>query len=183
MDQYRIGVDVGGTFTDLVLLRPDGTVVLEKTPTTPADQSDGVLAGLGRLADAEGLSLEELLHRTSSIVHGTTTGDNTMIQMSGAPTGLIVTEGFRDEIELRRCFTEDIWDPEPPGARADRPPARPARDPGAPHRRGRRRHAARRARVRATARDGSRLQHNLDRGRLPAFVHQPHAPRAPGRVP
>ena len=62
---YRVGVDVGGTFTDLVLLRPDGTVVLEKTPTTPADQSDGVLAGFGRLADAEGVSLEELLHRTS----------------------------------------------------------------------------------------------------------------------
>ena len=44
-------------------------------------------------------------------MHGTTTGDNTMIQMSGAPTGLLVTEGFRDEIELRRCFKEDIWDP------------------------------------------------------------------------
>jgi N-methylhydantoinase A len=107
----RIGVDVGGTFTDVVLLRADGSVVLEKTPTTPADQSDGVLAGLGRLADAEGVSLEDLLARTSSIVHGTTTGDNTMIQMSGAPTGLLVTEGFRDEIELRRCFKEDIWDP------------------------------------------------------------------------
>ena len=73
-----------------------------------------MLAGLGRLADAEGVSLEELLHRTSSIVHGTTTGDNTMIQMSGAPTGLLVTEGFRDEIELRRCFKEDIWDPSLP---------------------------------------------------------------------
>ncbi len=44
-------------------------------------------------------------------MHGTTTGDNTMIQMSGAPTGLLVTEGFRDEIELRRCYKEDIWDP------------------------------------------------------------------------
>ena len=44
-------------------------------------------------------------------MHGTTTGDNTMIQMRGAPTGLLVTEGFRDEIELRRCYKEDIWDP------------------------------------------------------------------------
>ncbi len=114
MDRYRIGVDVGGTFTDLVLLRGDGSVVLEKTPTTPADQSDGVIAGLGRLADAEGVPLEDLLASTSSIVHGTTTGDNTMIQMSGAPTGLLVTEGFRDEIELRRCFKEDIWDPTVP---------------------------------------------------------------------
>ena len=111
MSDYRIGVDVGGTFTDLVLRRPDGTVVLEKTPTTPADQSEAVLAGLERLAAAEGLDLTGLLTRTASIVHGTTTGDNTMIQMSGAPTGLLVTAGFRDEIELRRCYKEDIWDP------------------------------------------------------------------------
>jgi N-methylhydantoinase A len=112
VSEYRIGVDVGGTFTDLVLVDEDGKVVLEKTPTTPADQSDGVMQGLGRLADALGLgSADELLARTSSIVHGTTTGDNTMIQMSGAPTGLLVTEGFRDEIEMRRCFKEDIWDP------------------------------------------------------------------------
>ncbi|MEX2255529.1 MAG: hydantoinase/oxoprolinase family protein [Acidimicrobiia bacterium] len=109
---YRIGIDVGGTFTDLVLLRGDGSVVLEKSPTTPADQSDGVLAGLAQLAESEGLhSVDDLLARTDSIVHGTTTGDNTMIQMSGAPTGLLVTEGFRDEIELRRCYKEDIWDP------------------------------------------------------------------------
>src|SRR5262249_44771554 len=111
-DTYRIGIDVGGTFTDLVLLRSDGTTVLEKSPTTPADQSEGVLAGLGRLADALELpDVDALLARTESIVHGTTTGDNTMIQMKGAPTGLLVTEGFRDEIELRRCYKEDIWDP------------------------------------------------------------------------
>lgn len=109
--RYRIGVDVGGTFTDLVLLRADGSVALEKTPTTPADQSEGVLSGIERLAVAEGISLRELLADTHSIVHGTTTADNTMIQMSGARTGLLVTEGFRDEIEFRRCYKEDIWDP------------------------------------------------------------------------
>jgi N-methylhydantoinase A len=110
--RYRIGVDVGGTFTDCVLLRPDGSILLEKTPTTPDDQSDGVLAGIGRLADAERLAdVTALLGRCESIVHGTTAADNTMIQMTGAPTGLLVTEGFRDEIEMRRCFKEDIWDP------------------------------------------------------------------------
>ena len=110
--KYRIGVDVGGTFTDCVLLRPDGAVIIEKTPTTPEDQSIGVLAGLARLAEAEELtSVRALLENCESIVHGTTTADNTMIQMSGAATGLIVTEGFRDEIEFRRCFKEDIWDP------------------------------------------------------------------------
>ncbi|HZJ27705.1 MAG TPA: hydantoinase/oxoprolinase family protein [Acidimicrobiia bacterium] len=109
---YRIGIDVGGTFTDLVLLDPDGGITLEKTPTTPDDQSEGVLEGIGRLAASVGLGgAAELLARTDAIVHGTTTGDNTMIQMSGAPTGLIVTEGFRDEIEMRRCYKEDIWDP------------------------------------------------------------------------
>jgi N-methylhydantoinase A len=110
-EQYRIGVDVGGTFTDCVLRRPDGTLQMEKAPTTPADQSDGVLAGLALLAEGEGVTLAELLGRTRTIVHGTTTGDNTMIQMTGAPTGLIVTRGFRDEIEFRRCYKEDIWDP------------------------------------------------------------------------
>jgi len=113
---YRIGVDVGGTFTDCVLMRPDGTLILEKSPTTPEDQSEGVLAGIGQLADVEGLpSPEALLSRCESIVHGTTAADNAMIQMSGAATGLLVTEGFRDEIEFRRCFKEDIWDPSVPG--------------------------------------------------------------------
>jgi len=113
--RYRIGVDVGGTFTDLVLLRDDGSVLLEKTPTTPQDQSQGVMDGLARLAEAEGFgSVGDLLAATRSVVHGTTTGDNTMIQMTGAPTGLLVTEGFRDEIELRRCYKEDIWDPSYP---------------------------------------------------------------------
>jgi N-methylhydantoinase A len=111
---HRIGVDVGGTFTDVVLLRDDGSVLLEKSPTTPMDQSDGVVAGLERLAAAEGMPLAALLSSTASVVHGTTTGDNTMIQMSGAPTGLLVTQGFRDEIELRRCYKEDIWDPSYP---------------------------------------------------------------------
>ena len=113
---YRIGVDVGGTFTDCVLMRPDGTLILEKSPTTPEDQSEGVLAGIGQLADVEGLpSPEALLSRCESIVHGTTAADNALIQMSGAATGLLVTEGFRDEIEFRRCFKEDIWDPSVPG--------------------------------------------------------------------
>lgn len=111
MTGYRIGVDVGGTFTDCVVMRPDGSLLLEKAPTTPGDQSDGVVNALTQAATAEGLSLDELLGKTDTIVHGTTTGDNTMIQMTGAPTGLIVTKGFRDEIEFRRCYKEDIWDP------------------------------------------------------------------------
>ncbi|HEX3900341.1 MAG TPA: hydantoinase/oxoprolinase family protein [Mycobacteriales bacterium] len=111
MTGYRIGVDVGGTFTDCVVMRPDGSLLLEKAPTTPGDQSDGVVNALTQAAATDGISLDELLGQTDTIVHGTTTGDNTMIQMTGAPTGLIVTAGFRDEIEFRRCYKEDIWDP------------------------------------------------------------------------
>lgn len=111
---YRVGIDVGGTFTDLVLVRPDRTIHLDKTATTLKDQSVGVLKGLRRLARHEGLSLTALLERTERIVHGTTTADNTMIQMNGAVTGLITSDGHRDEIELRRGFKEDIWDPSAP---------------------------------------------------------------------
>ena len=119
---YRIGIAVGGTFTDLVLARADGSIELAKSPTTPDDQSLGVVNGIGVLAKGEGLELAGLLARTDSIVHGTTTADNTMIEMSGAVTGLITTAGHRDEIELRRGYKEDIWDPAipPPPAIAPR---------------------------------------------------------------
>lgn len=110
--RFDVALDVGGTFTDCVAVGGDGTAVLEKAPTTPHDQSEGVIEGLGRLAVAVGFpGLDDLLRATSRIVHGTTTADNAMIEMRGAPTGLLVTEGFRDEIEFRRCFKEDIWDP------------------------------------------------------------------------
>src|SRR5437870_3799532 len=108
--KYRIGVDVGGTFTDLVLAA-GGRIVLSKHPTTPADQSEGVLGGIAQLARRERLGTEELLARTALIVHGTTTADNTMIEMSGATVGLVTSEGHRDEIEIRRGYKEDIWDP------------------------------------------------------------------------
>lgn len=113
----RIGVDVGGTYTDVVLAHPDGRIRLEKAPTTPADQSEGVLDALRLLAAAEHLTLEELLGATATVVHGTTTGDNTLIEMTGAPTGVICSEGFRDEMDIRRGYKEDIWDaalPAPP---------------------------------------------------------------------
>ncbi len=108
---FRIGIDVGGTFTDLVLVGPNGELRLCKSPTTPDDQSLGVLSGIEQLANAEGLSLAGLLEKTASIVHGTTTADNTLIEMNGALTGLLTSQGHRDEIELRRGFKENIWDP------------------------------------------------------------------------
>jgi len=112
---YRVGVDVGGTFTDLICVTPSGEVVLDKTPTTLDDQSTGVMNGLGQLAERFGVDLAGFCRDLDILVHGTTTADNTMIEMNGASTGLLVTEGHRDEIELRRCHKEEIWDPNYPG--------------------------------------------------------------------
>jgi len=114
---YRVGVDVGGTFTDLICVTPDGDVVLDKTPTTPDDQSVGVMNGLQELADRFDRPVQELCAEIDILVHGTTTADNTMIEMNGAPTGLLVTEGHRDEIEMRRVHKEQIWDPTYPRRR------------------------------------------------------------------
>jgi N-methylhydantoinase A len=111
---YRVGTDVGGTFTDLICVTPDGHVVLDKTPTTIDDQSTGVMNGLGELAERFGLSLRDFCADLEIVVHGTTTADNTMIEMNGAATGLLVTEGHRDEIEMRRVHKEQIWDPSYP---------------------------------------------------------------------
>jgi len=106
---YRVGIDIGGTFTDFALLK--GTeVVLHKNLSTPEDRSLGVMQGLEKLAGIEGLSLSDFLGRCEAIVHGTTIADNTLIEMNGALTGLITTEGFRDEVEYRRGYKEDIWD-------------------------------------------------------------------------
>jgi len=111
---YRLGVDVGGTFTDLLCVTPAGDVVLDKTPTTPDDQSTGVMNGVAQLAERFGITVAELCSELDILVHGTTTADNTMIEMNGAPTGLLVTEGHRDEIEMRRVHKEEIWDPSYP---------------------------------------------------------------------
>src|SRR2546421_12621003 len=67
--------------------------------------------GLDQLAAGVGLLLRDFLGQLEVLVHGTTTGDNTMSEMNGAATGLLVTEGHRDEIELRRVPKEQIWDP------------------------------------------------------------------------
>jgi N-methylhydantoinase A len=107
--RYRVGIDIGGTFTDFALLK-GSEVVLHKNLSTPADRSLGVMEGLKTLAEMERLPLGDFLAQCDAVVHGTTVADNTLIEMNGAVTGLITTEGFRDEIEYRRGYKEDIWD-------------------------------------------------------------------------
>lgn len=106
---YRVGIDIGGTFTDFALLKGN-EIILHKNLSTPDDRSIGVMIGLERLAEKEGHTLEDFLAQCEAIVHGTTIADNTLIEMNGALTGLITTQGFRDEMEYRRGYKENIWD-------------------------------------------------------------------------
>ena len=98
-----VGVDVGGTFTDLVLVdEATGDVRVAKVPTTPANQATGVLAALaGAAAGPAELKV---------IVHGTTTATNALLERKGARTGLITTRGFRDVLELGRGLLQLVVD-------------------------------------------------------------------------
>ncbi len=106
---YRVGIDIGGTFTDFALLK-GSEVILHKNLSTPEDRSIGVMTGLEKLAEKESMTLSDFLGQCDAIVHGTTIADNTLIEMNGAVTGLITTQGFRDEMEYRRGYKENIWD-------------------------------------------------------------------------
>jgi N-methylhydantoinase A len=106
---YRIGIDVGGTFTDLVAVDDSGKAALAKVPSTPADPSIGVLDGLQLLTNTLGLELAALLAETDRIVHGTTVATNALLQHKGARVGLLTTEGHRDVIEMREGLKDDRY--------------------------------------------------------------------------
>ena len=95
MDGVRIGIDVGGTFTDLVTMGDgDTTPVVFKTPTTPDDPSDGVVNGIEGIAASMGMDSRELLRKAEVVIHGTTVATNTLVERKGARVGLITTEGI-----------------------------------------------------------------------------------------
>src|SRR6185437_12360573 len=99
---YAVGVDIGGTFTDCVVMSPDGTIVGAKAPTTPEDRSIGFFASIQRAAEKLGLTSRDLLTRSERLVHGTTTGTNAIVQREGAVTGLLTTAGQGDVMFLMR---------------------------------------------------------------------------------
>jgi N-methylhydantoinase A len=105
----RIGIDVGGTFTDLVAIDEGGVATLAKVPSTPDDPSVGVVDGLATLAARLGLDRTALLARTERIVHGTTVATNALLELKGARTGLLTTEGHRDVIEMREGLKDDRY--------------------------------------------------------------------------
>ena len=102
---FYIGTDIGGTFTDTVLVDGDGRIRMYKTPTTPGDLADGILAGLTLAAEDFEISVEELLTQTKHFAHGTTIATNAFIERKGSRTGLITTKGFGDTIFIQRMMS------------------------------------------------------------------------------
>ncbi|MEO1676561.1 MAG: hydantoinase/oxoprolinase family protein [Pseudomonadota bacterium] len=97
-----IGVDVGGTFTDIFALDPvSGAAQVAKVPTSRPDQAAGFLAGLAEVASAPGM--------VATVVHGTTAGTNALLERRGAKTGVITSEGLRDVLEMRRRDRPRTW--------------------------------------------------------------------------
>jgi N-methylhydantoinase A/oxoprolinase/acetone carboxylase beta subunit/N-methylhydantoinase B/oxoprolinase/acetone carboxylase alpha subunit len=106
-DRYRVGVDIGGTFTDFVLVDGEtGRVRLYKCLTTPKDPSAGAVEGLEELLRAAGLRFADL----GAIVHGTTLVTNAIIERTGSPLGLLTTRGFQDVLEMGTEQRYDIYD-------------------------------------------------------------------------
>ncbi|GIF66617.1 5-oxoprolinase [Asanoa ishikariensis] len=99
--RYRLGVDVGGTFTDVLLIDEDsGTSFRAKTPSTPQDQSVGVLTGIEKVCAAAVTSLDSI----EQVLHGTTVATNAILEGKGARVGLVTTAGFRQVLQIARSF-------------------------------------------------------------------------------
>ncbi|TDH59937.1 hydantoinase/oxoprolinase family protein [Dankookia rubra] len=107
---FRIGVDIGGTFTDIVVAGAAGRLLAHKAPSTPEDRTIGVLNAIAGAAQAMGRDTRDLLRETELLVHGSTVATNTLLEGKGARVGLLTTEGFRDSLEIRRGLRRDVWD-------------------------------------------------------------------------
>ena len=103
---YRLGVDIGGTFTDIVLVAPNGQIYNKKVSSTEDDYARGILEGIEKVLVAFGLTDVNI----TEVTHGTTVASNTILQMSGPRTGLITTLGFRDVLELRTLRMPRLYD-------------------------------------------------------------------------
>lgn len=103
--KWRLGVDIGGTFTDIVLTSDDGKYVSLKVSSTPDDYSRGILEGTLELLARQGVDREAV----GELVHGTTVATNAIVENRGALTALITTRGFRDVLELRRLRVPELY--------------------------------------------------------------------------
>jgi N-methylhydantoinase A len=107
---WRIGVDVGGTFTDIVLVDDTGALRVCKVPSTPEDPSVGVLNAVEAAAGELSLSSAELLGSCSHFMHASTVATNIVLERRGTRVGMLVTRGFRDSLEIRRGIRKNAWD-------------------------------------------------------------------------
>ncbi|WP_416840042.1 hydantoinase/oxoprolinase family protein [Haloferax sp. DFSO52] len=104
-EERRVGVDIGGTFTDIVTIH-DGTVSVSKTPSTPDEPDEGVINGLGKVSERDDFALSDI----GFLAHGTTVATNAVLEGEWADTALVTTEGFRDVLEIGRQARPDIYD-------------------------------------------------------------------------
>jgi N-methylhydantoinase A len=102
--RYRIGVDIGGTFTDCVVIGDDHELTLAKVSSTPPEFAKGFIDAVTEAATKLGLELNEFLGQTELLLHGTTVGTNVLVQRRGARTGLITTRGHRDHLLMMRSY-------------------------------------------------------------------------------
>ena len=98
---YRLGVDVGGTFTDLILVdEKSGLIHTAKVPSTPADSSIGVMNGVAKVCDNAGIDPSKI----AQVMHGTTVATNTILTGSGAKVGLVTTKGYKQVLQIARSY-------------------------------------------------------------------------------
>ena len=105
----KIGIDVGGTFTDFLLIDENSKSEIYKVLSTPEDPSIGVLNGLKEMANKKNLQLLDFIKKIETIVHGTTVTTNAVLTYKGAKTGLLTTKGLRDALEMRRGIREEQY--------------------------------------------------------------------------
>src|SRR5437016_10582627 len=103
---YRVGIDIGGTFTDMLLVGEDGGAVIGKTLTTPGDPSLAVEEALRPALDSGAVKAGE----RGTLIHGTTLVTNALIERKGALTALLTTAGFRDAVEIGREHRYELYD-------------------------------------------------------------------------
>ena len=114
--KYKIGIDVGGTFTDFLLAYEDGATQIYKVLSTPEDPSIGLIKGLEQMAEDRKLPVKKFIRDVDTIVHGTTVTTNAVLTYRGAKTGLLTTEGLRDTLEMRRGIREEQYNNRFPNA-------------------------------------------------------------------
>ena len=106
MTQYRVGVDIGGTFTDIVLMDDNGIVLTKKISSSVNNYAKAIVQGLSEVFKKYDLSGSNIVE----VLHGTTVASNAILEHKGAKTGLIATKGFRDILEIRNLRMPRLYD-------------------------------------------------------------------------